>query len=75
MLRGGINWKILSEERGLMMKKLENHWPSCLGGFLACCKSHIKRGVVSLQPSRQGTIIGFALWVLFCFPTSMSDSL
>lgn len=23
----------LSEERDLMMKKLENHWPSCLGVF------------------------------------------
>lgn len=62
-------------KRGLMMKKLENHWPSYLGSFLACCKSHIKHGVVSPQPSRQGKINGFALWVLFCFPISMSDSL
>lgn len=68
VLGGGVNWKIsFWRERPHDEKAWwdENHWPSCLGGFLACCKSHIKCGVVSLQPSRQGKINGFALWVLF----------
>jgi len=34
-----------------------------------------EHSLISLQPSRQGKINGFALRVLFCFPISMSDSL